>query len=89
MGWSNIDGIIQSFVRGQEHNTAIADINQTDLNQQPVLSGTGSQLANFDSSSFTGNQTWFQGMPEGDGGAASFDDLLFGFNGSVLDSIFS
>ncbi|CCF38518.1 fungal specific transcription factor [Colletotrichum higginsianum] len=89
MGWSDIDGIIQSFVRGQEHNTVAADVNQTDLNQQPVPSGTGLQPANFDSSSFIGNQTWFQGMPEGDGGAASFDDLLFGFNGSALDSMFS
>ncbi|OLN87435.1 Nitrogen assimilation transcription factor nit-4-like protein 9 [Colletotrichum chlorophyti] len=89
LGWSDIDGIIQSFVRGQDCTAATTDLDQTEAPPQTVPSGTGMHPTNFDSSSFIGNQTWFQGMPEGDSGAASFDDLLFGFNGSALDSMFS
>ncbi|KZL68461.1 fungal specific transcription factor domain-containing protein [Colletotrichum incanum] len=89
LGWSDIDGIIQSFVRGQEYNTVAPELGQAEVHPQLIPSGTGLQPANFDSSSIVGNQTWFQGMPDGDGGVASFDDLLFGFNGSALDSMFS
>ncbi|KAK1980764.1 fungal-specific transcription factor domain-containing protein [Colletotrichum cereale] len=90
MGWSDIDGIIQSFVRGQDNNAVAMDLGQAELHHQQSLPlGPGLQPPHFDSPSLMGNQTWFQGMPDGDGGAASFDDLLFGFNGSALDSVFS
>ncbi|KAK2055966.1 hypothetical protein LY76DRAFT_607322 [Colletotrichum caudatum] len=89
MGWSDIDGIIQSFVRGQDSNAVAMDMGQAELHNQPLPTGPGPQPAHFDSSSLMGQQTWFPGVPDGDGGAASFDDLLFGFNGSALDSVFS
>lgn len=91
LGWSDIDGIIQSFARGQDPNAASADPAQADiqLQFQQVPQPAGNQAFSFGPSGFVGNQVWFQGMPEGDGGSASFDDLLFGFNGSALDSMFS
>lgn len=88
MGWSDIDGIIQSFVRGQEYNIGSANPGHTDAHLQQVPTGTGNQQLNGDPMSFVGNQVWVQGLPDGDSGAASVDDLLFGFNGSALDSLF-
>lgn len=88
LGMSDIDGIIQSFVRGQDLNTASAGPVQAELLQQ-VPPGPGMQVSNLGSSTFAGNQYWFQGMPDGDNNSTSFDDLLFGFNGSALDSMFS
>lgn len=86
--WSDIDGIIQSFVRGQDFNTASAAPVQAGFLQQQVPPGQVGQTSNLGTSSFVGNQSWFQGMAEGDNNSASFDDLLFGFNGSALDSMF-
>lgn len=88
LGWSDIDGIIQSFVRDQDLNTASAGPVQADFLQQPVPPGTGMQAPSL-GSNFGGNQSWLQGMTQGDNNSTSFDDLLFGFNGSALDSVFS
>lgn len=88
LGWSDIDGIIQSFGRGQDLSTASAGPVQADFVQQEVPIGPGIRGSNLGSSNFVGNQSWFQGMTEGDN-STSFDDLLFGFNGSALDSMFS
>lgn len=88
LGWSDIDGIIQSFGRGQALSTASAGPVQADFAQQEVPPGPGMQGSNLGSSSFVGNQSWFQGMQEAESNSTSFDDLLFGFNGSALDSMF-
>lgn len=88
MGWSDIDGIIQSFARGRDLNTASAGQIQADLFQNQVHTGPGIQNSNFEASSVVGNPSWLQGMA-GESSSASFEDLLFGFNGSALDSIFS
>lgn len=87
--WPDIDGIIQSFVRGQDLNAASAGPVHVDFLQQQVPPGSGMQALTFDSSNFAGNQSWFQSMPEADNNSTSFDDLLFGFNGSALDSMLS
>lgn len=87
-GWSDIDGIIQSFVRGQDLNTVSAVPIPADLLPH-VSPGSGMHASNLESSNLAGNQPWFQGMTEGDNNLTSFNDLLFGFNGSALDSIFS
>lgn len=87
--WSDIDGIIQSFVRGQELNTVSAGPAQAGFIQQQAPPGSEMQASSLELSSFAGNQSWFQGMAEGDSSSTSFDDLLFGFNGSALDSMFS
>ncbi|KXH57376.1 fungal specific transcription factor [Colletotrichum salicis] len=89
LGWSDIDGIIQSFARGQDPNAASADPAQTDNPLQQVPQSAGNQTFSYGPSGFVSSQTWFQGMPEGDSGSASFDGLFFGFNGSALDSMFS
>ncbi|KAK1492773.1 fungal specific transcription factor, partial [Colletotrichum tamarilloi] len=89
LGWSDIDGIIQSFARGQDPNAASADPAQADVRFQQVPQPAYNQASSFGTSGFGGNPAWLQGVPEGDGGSASFDDLLFGFNGSALDSMFS
>ncbi|KAK1700775.1 fungal-specific transcription factor domain-containing protein [Colletotrichum godetiae] len=89
LGWSDIDGIIQSFARGQDPNAASADPALTDIQLQQVPHSAGNQTFGSGPSGFVSSQTWFQGMPEGDSGSASFDDLLFGLNGSALDSMFS
>lgn len=88
MGWSDIDGIIQSFVRGQDINTASAGPVQADRLQQQVPYDPEMHASNLGSSTFVGNQSWLQGMT-GDNNSTSFEDLLFGFNGSALDSMFS
>lgn len=88
VGWSDIDGIIQSFVRGQDLNTASAGPVQAEFLQQQVPPGPGMQASTLSSSNFVSNQ-WFQGITEGDSNSTSFDDLLFGFNGSALDSMLS
>lgn len=88
-GWSDIDGIIQSFVRGQDLNTASADPVQADFIQQQFPPVPGIQASNLGSSNFVANQSWFQGMAGGENNSSSFDDLLFGFNGSALDSMFT
>lgn len=88
LGWSDIDGIIQSFVRGQDINTVSAGPVQADPLQQQVSYDPAMQASNLGSSSFVGNQSWLQGMT-GDNNSTSFEDLLFGFNGSALDSMFS
>ncbi|KAK2729555.1 fungal specific transcription factor domain-containing protein [Colletotrichum kahawae] len=85
IGWSDIDGIIQSFVRGQDFNSVPTET-ETQLPIMPQTMNT--QQPGGDSGSGIGNQSWIQGLPEADVGAASFDDLLFGFNGSALDSFF-
>lgn len=89
VGWPDIDGIIQSFVRGQDLNTGSAAPVQVDFLQQQVPPGLEMQATNLGSSNFVGNQPWFQGMPDADNNSTSFDDLLFGFNGSALDSMLS
>lgn len=88
LGWSDIDGIIQSFARGQDLNTNTAGPIQAEFFQHQVSTGPGIQSSNFGSSSFVGNSSWLPGMT-GDNTSTSFEDLLFGFNGSALDSIFS
>jgi hypothetical protein len=88
LGWSDIDGIIQSFVRGQDLSNASAGLAQADLLQQQVPTGPEVQVSNPGSSNFIGNQSWLQSMT-GDNNSTSFEDLLFGFNGSALDSMIS
>ncbi|KAH8781056.1 fungal-specific transcription factor [Diaporthe sp. PMI_573] len=88
LGWSDIDGIIQSFVRGQDLSNASAGLAQADLLQQQVPTGPEMQVSNPGSSNFIGNQSWLQSMA-GDNNSTSFEDLLFGFNGSALDSMIS
>lgn len=87
-GWSDIDGIIQSFVRGQDYNPGSMDLGQPEPHIQVPQASMGSQQVGGDLMSGVGNQPWIQGLTDGDGGAASVDDLLFGFNGSALDSFF-
>jgi hypothetical protein len=101
LGWSDIEGIIQSFVRGQDLNgPAPASAggqapHQVDFlqqqQQQQIPPGPELQAPGVGSSSnFVGNQPWLQGgMAGGDNNSTSFEDLLFGFNGSALDSMFS
>ncbi|CAI0651260.1 unnamed protein product [Colletotrichum noveboracense] len=88
MGWSDIDGIIQSFVRGQDFNSVPTETGQPETQLQVVPQTMSTQQPGGDSGSGIGNHSWIQGLPEADAGAASFDDLLFGFNGSALDSFF-
>ncbi|KAF6824837.1 fungal specific transcription factor domain-containing protein [Colletotrichum musicola] len=87
-GWSDIDGIIQSFVRGQDNNPGSMDLGQPEPHIQVPLANMGNQQPGGDPMGGVGNQPWIQGLTDGDGGAASVDDLLFGFNGSALDSFF-
>lgn len=88
VGWSDIDGIIQSFVRGQDLNIAPAGPVQADLLQQQVRTDPGMQASTLGYSNPVGHQSWLQGVTE-DNNSTSFEDLLFGFNGSALDSMFS
>ena len=88
MGWSDIDGIIQSFVRGQDLNTASAGPAQAEFLQQRAQPGPGMQAPSLVASSLVGNQSWLQDIT-GENNSTSFEDLLFGFNGSALDSMFS
>lgn len=88
MGWSDIDGIIQSFVRGQDFNSVPTETGQPETQLQVVPQTMSTQQPGGDSGSGIGNHSWIQGLPEADAGAATFDDLLFGFNGSALDSFF-
>ncbi|KAL0942781.1 C6 transcription factor (fungal specific transcription factor) [Colletotrichum truncatum] len=86
MGWSDIDGIIQTFVRGQDYNVGPVEIGQPELPPQVLPPATANQQSSGDLTGNVGNPSWIQGLPEGEG--ASVDDLLFGFNGSALDSFF-
>ncbi|TLD23837.1 hypothetical protein PspLS_06355 [Pyricularia sp. CBS 133598] len=107
-GWSDIDGIIQSFVRGQDNNVEDATTGRMGVveDQQiqyraPTAAATGGVMgfsgAEPSSSSADARHgmdghsgTWVGLFPDGavSGAATSFDDLLFGFNGSALDSSF-
>ncbi|KAK7977046.1 hypothetical protein PG988_004536 [Apiospora saccharicola] len=95
-GWSDIDGIIQSFVRGQDANDANFYIHPGQMDDyqmhQRLADAAATEMRDFgggigvDGSS----ASWVGFLPGGgaSGATASFDDLLFGFNGSSLDSSF-
>ncbi|EEY18009.1 conserved hypothetical protein [Verticillium alfalfae VaMs.102] len=98
-GWSDIDGIIQSFVRGQD-GFAAASEHQADLGHMdnfipaqtaPIPSGVfyhnSEVIRPLDDRNPSDNTvtTWSTDI-HAPGGTASIDDLLFGFNGSALDS---
>lgn len=101
MGWSDIDGIIQSFARGQDASYAAApeDMNgfnshQMDNFMQPMPATTRPVHPNVEP--MRAPSDFRNAMDDGtgpswstalhDGGTASIDDLLFGFNSSALDS---
>ena len=95
MGWSDIDGIIQSFTRGQEG----AHPGAHDANGFPGDSGLQSRAMGMTATHpgiealrasefrhpMDDTNPYWSGGPQ-DGGSASIDDLLFGFNSSALDS---
>ncbi|RNJ55003.1 hypothetical protein D7B24_009104 [Verticillium nonalfalfae] len=98
-GWSDIDGIIQSFVRGQDGFAAASEY-QADLGHMdnfipaqtaPIPSGgfyhNSEVIRPLDDRNPSDNTvtTWSTDI-HAPGGTASIDDLLFGFNGSALDS---
>ncbi|KAK8009481.1 hypothetical protein PG991_012032 [Apiospora marii] len=96
-GWYDIDGIIQSFVRGQNGNYAddAGASSQVENYQMPheATSGVVPEARDFSGSiGVDGNPASWVGFLPGGGASgaatASFDDLLFGFNGSALDSSF-
>ncbi|KAK7980276.1 carbohydrate esterase family 12 protein [Apiospora arundinis] len=103
-GWSDIDGIIQSFVQGQNgnHEDASEGLGHIEAHQAQRrtstavttqmldFNGMGSSMdtrqgADANSAPWIGFQPPYSGVS---GVAASFEDLLFGFNGSALDSSF-
>ncbi|TLS27355.1 hypothetical protein PpBr36_04212 [Pyricularia pennisetigena] len=109
-GWSDIDGIIQSFVRGQDNNNAEDAMGRPGpVEDQPVQYRPPAAATSGGVMGFTGAEpslpstdarygtdgpsaTWVGLFPDGaavSGAATSFDDLLFGFNGSALDSSFA
>ncbi|KAF4429278.1 putative transcriptional regulatory protein [Colletotrichum fructicola] len=77
-----------SFVRGQDINSLATETGQAETQLQMMPQAMSTQQPGGDSGSGIVNHSWIQGLPEADAGAASFDDLLFGFNGSALDSFF-
>lgn len=96
VGWSDIDGIIQSFARGQDVLHA-----GTEESYGPSLGASALQsrptgmtrahpdietlgVPDFRHTMDDGNSAWSRELQ--DGGPASIDDLLFGFNSSALDS---
>ncbi|KAG7124564.1 Nitrogen assimilation transcription factor nirA like protein [Verticillium longisporum] len=98
-GWSDIDGIIQSFVKGQDGLAAAseyqADLGHTDnfmpAQTTPIPPGgfylNSEVIRPLDDRNLGDNTvtTWSTDI-HAPGGTASIDDLLFGFNGSALDS---
>ncbi|KAF4890076.1 Nitrogen assimilation transcription factor nirA [Colletotrichum fructicola] len=78
----------KSFVRGQDINSLATETGQAETQLQMMPQAMSTQQPGGDSGSGIVNHSWIQGLPEADAGAASFDDLLFGFNGSALDSFF-
>ncbi|KAF5486622.1 putative transcriptional regulatory protein [Colletotrichum siamense] len=78
----------KSFVRGQDFTSVPMETGQPETQLQVTPQTMSNQQPGGDLASGVGNQSWIQGLPEADAGAASFDDLLFGFNGSALDSFF-
>lgn len=93
-GWSDIDGIIQSFVRGQDGNYAdfSGAMGQMDGDQIQHRPGSPAEtgIQEFGGGVDGTSASWVGFLPgaEAPGGTASYDDLLFGFNGSALDSSF-
>ncbi|KAK8038689.1 hypothetical protein PG993_007100 [Apiospora rasikravindrae] len=106
-GWSDIDGIIQSFVRGQDGTCEgrAGSLGQTEENnhvQQELIhtpaapgvrdfGGFGEMSSNADVRLGVDRNmaSWVGFLPsEAVPGEASFEDLLFGFNGSALDRTF-
>lgn len=93
LGWSDIDGIIQTFARGQDAihaGTEEASLRNNALQSRPTsltrthLGADTFGVSDFRHANEDGNSAWsgeFQ-----DGGAASIDDLLFGFYGPALDN---
>lgn len=98
-GWHDIDGIIQSFVaRGQnggadaEDPGALGRLEDYPMPHEPA-GGVVPGARDFGGGmGVEGNPAPWVGFLPGGGAsgtaAASFDDLLFGFNGSALDSSF-
>ncbi|CRJ86917.1 hypothetical protein BN1723_000205 [Verticillium longisporum] len=98
-GWSDIDGIIQSFVKGQDGLAAASEY-QADLGHMNNF--MQAQTAPIPPGGFYHNIEVIRPLDDRNpsdntvtawstdihapGGTASIDDLLFGFNGSALDS---
>ena len=93
-GWPDIDGIIQSFARGQDpvppgaqdaHGFTMSEnsMHTKTMGVAAVQSGVESRAPDFRQPMDDANTAWSWGLQ--DGGAASIDDLLFGFN-AALDS---
>lgn len=95
MGWSDIDGIIQSFTRGQEGplpGTHDAHGFPGDGGLHPRAMGMAAPHPGIEAlrasevrHPMDDTNPYWSGGPQ-DGGSASIDDLLFGFNSSALDS---
>ncbi|KAK7947872.1 uncharacterized protein PG986_008758 [Apiospora aurea] len=106
-GWSDIDGIIQSFARGQDGNEDMSGRpgQMEGHHIPPHRPATAAAPGMRDFGGFgemsdpedarlgvDGNvASWIGFLPGGGASGAataSFEDLLFGFNGSALDSAF-
>lgn len=88
----DIDAVIQSFVPNNETNSNIPF--SSHMNQQPPADDSSGQTAFADQSPEAFRNGMFQtNQPQGNSGwydqfgaqPFAFDDLLFGFNGSMLD----
>lgn len=96
LGWSDIDGIIQSFVRGPDMMQPGMDFGQHlanhpadgfHHNMQPMMRYSNPGMDPMGPPEY--RQVAEDGMGWGTGvvdGSASIDDLLFGLNGAALDS---
>lgn len=105
-GWSDIDGIIQSFGPGRDacRQDTLGGLEQVEIQEAqqnihmttagPDLGGVcGNQMgssADVHQDGDGNSASWVGFLPYGNasGATASFEDLLFGFNSSVVDSSF-
>ena len=96
MGWSDIDGIIQSFVRGPEAQPQGMDFGSHAFAPDGFAHSSMPPMSRYANPAMEpvgptdyrqvvddGGMGWAMGMADG---SASIDDLLFGLNGAALDS---